>query len=167
MLLIWKCWLWCVRSSGRVECFEEGNWDSLCCIPAQEHTPFSVPQVTYLFIHTAHVSAQPRHKAWSIYDSLWTPSVDSRQKWIISWLHSFYIFTGALWSPQPGDRPTEYRCKCSSHKTWGAFLAWRQHHRKCSEAHREQTPGLQLLTHILHSGMTLLICCQCHTSKID
>lgn len=35
-----------VRSSGGVECFKESHRDSLCCLSSQEHTPFSLPQVT-------------------------------------------------------------------------------------------------------------------------
>lgn len=43
----WSCLLRCLRSSGGVERFEESDWDSLCCISPQEHTPVPLLEVMY------------------------------------------------------------------------------------------------------------------------
>lgn len=174
MLLNGNYGLLCVRSSGGVQCFEESDWDSLCCIPTQEHTPFSVPQVTHWFIHAAHVTTTkkcglsltveeqgeenlilPAFKNWYL-PGMWKYLNNCYHYFlcniIISCIHSLYMSFCAF-SPQPRDRATECGRERSSHETRGAFLARRQCLRKCSEAHREQTPGLQLVAHILHSGI--------------
>lgn len=74
---------------------------------------------------------------------------------VFYWFYYVWIsltFTGIFKSSQLRDRATECRRECPSHEARGPFFAWRQRHRECSEAYREQTSRLQLVPHIFHSG---------------
>lgn len=53
---------------------------------------------------------------------------------------------------QPGDRSAQRRRQRPPHQARGALLARGQRHRERPEARGEQTAGLQLLTHIFHTG---------------